>query len=144
MSCFIVSHRVINNILSGVYKCYEKDYMLDYKIRKFFNIEELKDFLSDSYLTKLGRELIRMNIKSVNSYYHHNYSNNHASKYKFQYNPDCSLEQSYKSIDCLEYQSSELPEYENLKTYKKLQMLKARIADTIVTRLKGYSEAEWD
>lgn len=143
MSAFIVSHRTIDSILSEVsndtLRTYDKTHIENILFEDILNAPRGYNLSCDSLKTYIGRELLRQNTVSVNSRYPDNpQSMDYAESYSFK-KTGLGYFQAIKSLECLEYQSSEAKDWEDSKAFtlcRKLQGL-------ITASQPEYDNAAW-
>ena len=144
MSAFIVDYKTIDNILS---LRLNHDFLRDYCYFESEFQEITGNYGNDwniyNYLEKLGKEFLKLNIKSVNYRYQDGESEEYANFYKFNCIDKISIAQALKSLKCLIYQSCEVPNCEENPIYKKMQKLEKIITDAFIYTSKEYSNAEW-
>ena len=84
--------------------------------------------------------LLKTNIESVNYRYNENETYNDSFTISdLESAPSLSPVEILKLIFCLEYQSCELPNWEETKAYKLLKNIKFEA----IYKLSGYEEAKW-
>lgn len=142
MSAFIVDYKTIDNILSiRLNHSFLTNYCY-FKSEFESVIEKYNDFNIYDDLEELGKEFLKLNIDSVNYRYRDNEDYSWADSYKFNY-VNCSLAQTIKSIQCLMYQSCEIENYKENKTYQKLERLKQILLNAFLYINEDYKKAEW-
>lgn len=146
MSAFVVDYKTIDNILSIrlnhdilVKHCYlESEYESLFNLTHAWIHEQLED---------LGKEFLRLNVISVCERYPDDEdmheSDSYIENYKFR-DTNCSLAQAIKSIQCLMYQSCEIENYKENRTYQKMERLKKYLIDAFLSLNDEYKNAEWD
>ena len=119
--------------------------MVEYKtidrvLSHLINEEPLK---TTKELTKLGRELLKMNAEALNQRYGDDLKQykKHIENYKFNYRIETPC-QYLKSINCLLYQCSE-GDVPNKKLFKWLKKIRQNLLFDIVNNLDDYKKAEW-
>ena len=125
MSAFVCDERTINRVLFAVSELRRKGVF-----REDFDFE------------KMGQEFVDFNVESVN----HRYSHHEAEKpFKFRYKKVYpTFIQALKSLHCLMYQCSELPDYDQHDSYKMMQRLERVLSKQIIQELPEYDKADWD
>ena len=146
MSAFIVDYKTIDNILSIRLN---PNFLRDYCYFKSEFQTVIENYNNDwniyNDLEKLGKDFLRLNIESVNNLYKHHekeeldYSNN----YKFKIINNISIAQALKSLNCLMYQSCEVENFKENKTYKKMERLKEILTNAFIYINEEYKEAKW-
>lgn len=128
MSAFIVKCQTIDRILSFLFFSSKSLYLAE-------------DYTNEEKLTKIGRELLKMNIKAVNYRYSEKKEFSYAEKYSVTISP-VSVFQALKSLKCLLYQCAEgnIP---NTKLYREFREMEKRISDFIIYKLPDFEKAEW-
>lgn len=145
MSAFVVDYKTVDNVLSIrlnhdilLKHCYlESEYDGLFNLTHAWIHEQLED---------LGKEFLRLNVISVCERYPDNDEmhepDSYIENYKFR-DTNCSLAQAIKSIQCLIYQSCEIPNYKENETYKKMERLKNYLIDAFLSLNEEYKNAEW-
>ena len=143
MSAFICNYEVIDNILSIVDNCdwLRKDCFIRSELKEFFGTNP-QGCITPEILSNIGKEFLKLNIKSVNYRYSENTSNKYANSYKYKFRK-VPIIQSLKSLHCLMYQSCEIPNYTKNKTYKKMKELEKILVNSYIHSCKEYRDAAW-
>lgn len=145
MSAFIVNYKTINNVLSIRLN---SDLLRDYCYIKSEFDELLLDISTDQYpylydkLEQLGKEFLNLNIKSVDYRYNELNDKGFADDFKFQ-DTKPTLAQAIKSLNCLMYQSCEIENYKEDKTWQKMESLKKYLIDAFLHLNEEYKNAKW-
>lgn len=121
MSSFLVANETIDRILS--YKLQHND-------------------ISQEYLTKVGRKLLKMNCLALKYRYNDQLKPEEWNNYKFNPCFHMSDIQCVKSLDCLLYQSLE-GKVPDMEFFKEWQETSYKWAKTILKSLKSYEAADW-
>jgi hypothetical protein len=130
MSAFVVSEETINSVVNWFSTRNGANYKDWFARETGINMENLQ---------ALGEACLALNVTAVNYRYK---ENDPAPDYHHTWNL-CKLEQHYKSLCCLLYQSGQEVN-ETAPLYKALVDLKQIIADDIISRLPEYEAAKWD
>lgn len=135
MSAYIVGHKTVQNVLSGLTLLEGKGYGITREFAK----------LGDK--TTIGRLLLLMNEAAVYQRYpddRETMGMGSAEEESFTFRPSmsCGRVQAYKSTQCLSYQCAEgdVPE---TALYKLLEELANALAGLIVSELPEYETATW-
>lgn len=145
MSAFVVDYKTIDNVLSIrlnhdilLNHCYlESEYEGLFNSPRGWIHNQLED---------LGKEFLRLNVKSVCERYPNDEEMHeepsYVENYKFK-DTGCTLAQAIKSIQCLMYQSCEIDNYKDNETYKKMERLKNYLVDAFLCLNEEYKNAAW-
>lgn len=136
MSAFIVSDKVINQILSGL-QAANSDY------------ERIKPPISFDFDKVLGAAMRGLNARAIQARYPDTVEHPEnmpgpidLQPYRFQPEP-CSLIQAYKSFRCWLYQCNE-GDCDQDMLYQWGEEASARLAMDIVNNMPEYETAKWD
>lgn len=143
MSCFIVTHRNIDYILSTLDTMYMTN--KPFYARSDINRILQRDFdycLSDDELTKLGKDFIALNEEAYHQRYDEDVDKNNIDSYVYNHISDTNIYQALKSLNCLIYQCSE-GDVPDMELYKTLKELSNFLKDVIVNESEEYEQAEW-
>lgn len=130
MSAYVVNDKTINVIASGFV-----DFGIEYRNQKdkIWNCGSVYGIMIDLY--KVGQiissDLLKANYDSVNYRYNENTEPHEIRFEKVSYN----LGELLGCIDCFEYQSCEVSNWEDSYIYKDLQILKDRILNKAIAQL---------
>ena len=123
MSSYIVDNLTINRFLSTIYNNY-----------------------GNIWLNKMGKRLLRMNIKATEQRYLQPYLTKsevrkriRSFKYQFVVVSDI---QAFKSLSCFLYQCME-GKIEKTKLYRQMREIQTELGFKILKNLKEYENAEW-
>lgn len=122
MSAFIVSDNHIHAVVAAA--AHFDAYLPNLKLR---DIDDRQ---------KLGQILVDANYESVNYRYKAKYE---PPVYRIRFTTPPDPIQAIKAIDCLDYQSCEVPDWESTEAFKILE----RIKSAAIAHLPGYQEAKW-
>lgn len=131
MSAYIVDDETINRIVSFLATDRDAKYQID---------RLAIDLSTQKAQSIFGRKLFRMNCAAVQHRYHQDKPD--RDNYWFQYELCPNRMQVYKSIQCFLYQCSEgnVPDSE---LFKKMEDIKAWLAENIISALPEYDKAAW-
>lgn len=137
MSSFIVSNKLLNRIVTGLY--IRKNRELCHSFRTLAEILEVEHFALSEEM--IGQALHKMNCEAVKARYG-SYKDMISEEYKSEPDFNASMVQIYKDIQCLSYQCAEgdIPES---KLYKWLETLENTVAYNIIQELPEYENASW-
>lgn len=138
MSCFIVTGKHVDFILSYLRKQFKKDEQV--------YIDGVKYKLTDDDLSMIGNELLKENYRSFNSRYN---EKNNPEKYNFiQYEGENDFKNPAsvkKALDCLTYQSCECDDYRETRAYKLAVFISEVILDDLSRRYdQDYDNLSWE
>lgn len=146
MSAFIVSDILINDTLNFIkFESNNSNHnqrpvksSLTMKFQEQLKIKELN--LNElEILDLLGKFILKNNCCSVNSRYpDHQPELDHDFKYEYNYSR-ISLGQYMKNLDCIDYQCSEMKDYDKSEFKKVINRMKTYGVNCI----EGYDQAKW-
>ena len=136
MSAFIVSDKTINQIVTKFINDRSGEFYRR-KLKEQFNLNPT-DQTPDRQ--GFGSLLMALNIRAVNERYEDIQT---YSEYRFRLEPNLTMVQAYKSLQCWLYQCAEgtVPESE---LYQFMEEYKRYMADEIISALPEYDRAQWD
>jgi len=134
---YIVNKKTIDKIVTHIYQQLEtvKSY---YPAIYQASQENGNGGLQPVNPQKLGQRLWAMNVKAVNTRYN---ERNPVELYRFDSCVSRPI-QTYKSLQCYLYQCLE-GDVPQLPLYQGLQQISTDMANTIISNLSEYEEADW-
>lgn len=143
MSCFIVTHRNIDYVLSMLDTMYMRNepYYARSDINRILKRED-SCCISNNELTKLGKDFIALNEEAYHQRYGDDIDKNNIDSYVYKHISDTNIYQALKSLKCLIYQCSE-GDVLDMKLYKTMKELSNFLKDVIVYESEEYEQAEW-